>query len=722
MLGACFHDARVCDAVFSPDGRRVLTRTDGDRAFIWDYERSRLVAPPLAHAGRVRHITYSPDGRSVATASADGTACVWDAETGARRLALRHDAPLTWVEFHPDGRRIATAAEDGTVRMWSARDGSPIDWRLPVAAVVEHLAFSPDGSRILTACRDRTARVWGVASAEPVSPPLPYRPPTEVDRYRFNQHMWPRFAPDGEGVASLDGYRAHFWPGGANPEIRTVVIPFRGIEVHFFPGANRMLVTGESPRIGWIAWDDGTFVRELNHTRNANLGAVSPDGKWMLTGSSGGQVHLWDAATARRVGPPRQCGDFCSAVAFTADGSRHLASSQDGTVRVWAIRLRRPAPRPYRYDCGRANLLSRIDKRSGTGSTFSPGGRRRVEWSVGGRAVFFPGPDAPARPVCPSGPVEAARFCDDGSRFVLAGGRSIRAWDAETLAPAGPPIPAATPAGSLSWRYGRLRADQLSRDGIRVVAWDDPKTLSVWDLTTGRRVFGPARHPNPGPVVFASPNYFGHVSDATLSPDGRRLAVAIETTGTLTVWDVESGRIVHHGRLFRGFLSYMHFSSDGRRILLFSTDTLAQMLDAETGKRLAPPVRQSNESPTVGASLDGRRLVVYDVDGDSLRVLDVERGERILSLPYGDRGPAALWFDADGSSIIAMSGDALHKYPIPQFDGPFADAPALLRFLTGQEIDETDGIGYIDQFTFTKDPGRYRDAFLAWKESRGGGE
>ena len=143
LIGACFHNAAVCDAVFSPNGKRVLTRTVGNEAYLWDYEQSRLAAPPLVHAGRVRHICYSPDGKSVATASADGTACVWDSATGAKRYTLKHEGPLTWVAFHPDGKRVVTAAEDKTVRMWSARDGKPLDWRLPVNTVIDHLAFSP---------------------------------------------------------------------------------------------------------------------------------------------------------------------------------------------------------------------------------------------------------------------------------------------------------------------------------------------------------------------------------------------------------------------------------------------------------------------------------------------------------------------------------------------------------------------------------------------------
>ena len=176
------------------------------------------------HAGRVRHICYSPDGKSVATASADGTACVWDSATGAKRYTLKHDGPLTWVAFHPDGKRIATAAEDRTVRMWSARDGKPLDWRLPVDAVIDHLAFSPDGSRLLTAGRDKARSGLGCRSARAISPTLPYRPPTDTERYTFNQDSWPRFAPDGRAVLSSDGKGLQFGRVGRRTRVRT--IPF----------------------------------------------------------------------------------------------------------------------------------------------------------------------------------------------------------------------------------------------------------------------------------------------------------------------------------------------------------------------------------------------------------------------------------------------------------------------------------------------------------------
>src|SRR5262249_43297764 len=278
---------------------------------------------------------------------------------------------------------------------------------------------------------------------------------------------------------------------------------------------------------------------ELSHPREANLGAVSPDGKWLLTCSSGGLVTLWDAATVLRAGPPQRCGDFCSAVVFTADSSRYLAASQDGTVRVCATVPRTPPSHPYRYDCGRANLLVEVMKDQTTYRSYSPDGRRRVEWTRDGKASYHSGPDDAPRPIPHPGPVEDARFCYDGSRLIVSGGRAIRLWDPDTVSPAGRVVTAATLVDPL-WRWNTrisssppvarptpadpgknpgvtrelLRPDHLSRDGTRIVCLEDEKTLSVWDLTDGRRVFGPARHPDPGPQIFEQPSRKGWVSDA----------------------------------------------------------------------------------------------------------------------------------------------------------------------------------------------------------------
>ena len=70
--------------------------------------RPRSVSP-LEHGGPVRSVAFSPDGRRVVTASQNNRAQVWDAETGAKvGPALRHGDDVRTAAFSPDGRRVVT--------------------------------------------------------------------------------------------------------------------------------------------------------------------------------------------------------------------------------------------------------------------------------------------------------------------------------------------------------------------------------------------------------------------------------------------------------------------------------------------------------------------------------------------------------------------------------------------------------------------------------------
>ncbi len=712
LIGACFHDARISDAVFSPDARTILTRTDGEKAYHWDYEKSTLVAPPLVHSARIRHVCFSPDGKSLATASADGTACIWDAASGAKRFTLKHNGPLTWVAFHPDGKRIATSAEDKTVRMWSASDGKPLDWRLPIEAVVDHLEFSPDGSRMVVSSRDNLARVWEVESLKAVSPPLPHRAMSDTVRYESNGDDWPRFAPEGPAVITCTD-DLHVWTGNQADAARTIKLGLIS-EVNFIPGTDRVLVCGPNRVARVIGLKDGKTVQSLIHPRNANNGTVSSDGKWLLTSSTGGLATLWDASNGQGIGVSIRCGDHTSALAFSPDSSRYLVASQDGTVRVWATVPPARDIHPWLRDCGRANRWT--ETLPSGWRVYSPDAKRVVEWAKDQTKASVVSHHQPPRFLEHSEPIDSIAFCDDGSHIVVAGADKVSAWKAETVEPAGPVIQTNV---STARGKGRLISNHLSRDGTRLLAWDDERSLSVWELTTGRRLFGPTGHPDPGPVLFGEARLAGHVSMAVLSPDGLQIAVAINTSGTLTVWDVETGKVLHHNRRYGGFVVGLEFSGDGHRILLYSTDTIVRTYDAATGNPLGAAVRQTTASTglsPVGVSPDGGKIVIHDLIPHALRVIDVDRGERLLTLPIDkEKVPRILWFNDKVSSVNLLSATGAFTVPLPRFDLPLDDALPLLQFLTGQQIDGTDGIEFVDQFTFKKDPERYRRVFQRWK-------
>jgi WD40 repeat protein/serine/threonine protein kinase len=713
LLGVCFNSNRVCDAVFSPDGTRVLARTDGNEAFIWDYVNSRQTVAPLTHSGRIRHVCYSRAGGLVATASADGTACLWNANTGLKLHTLKHDGPLTWVEFHPTEPKVLTTSEDKTVRLWDTKTGQQLEWKFPSDEIVEHAAFSPNGSRLVVTKKSGTARVWAVDPPEPVSPEMPQRVADDNERYRFNYDTWPRFSPDGKAVLSFKDRQLRIWTGADAVEL--ILLPMVALEAYFVGAGQRIFVTGASNSSVVVGRAEKEVLFSLSHPRNSNIGGVSPDGLCLLTASAGGLIHFWNTTTGQQVWTQR-CGDFASAVSFSRDGTKCLASSQDGTIRVWSC-VRKPEYPAYSKDDGRANVIFN-NFPDGHVENLSPDGQVRIAYRGSNPPKLFAAGAKDGIPLEMPAEFDKAQFCNDGSRVILSGPNALATADARSGKLVRPPI-------SIGQGGKTFHLKRVNRDASLVALWDDPKTISVWSLTTGQRVFGPTRNDNPGKLIFGPATSSGLVSDMALSPNGRHVAVFTNSSGTLTVYDVEDGRMRHHAKWFRGAVTGLSFSTDSRRIFVWTTDGTARVFDTEDGRPIGPSiqtrlVRLTGTDPTVlrhcDISPDGQHIVAFDPSLPGVRMWDAIGGDLIMTVPTpGISSPSYLWFAADGSRFNVIADRKSQSIAIPKFNVLASSVGPLVRFQTGQLIDPTDGIDFVDQEVFRTDPEMYRNAFLHWK-------
>jgi WD40 repeat protein len=520
------------------------------------------------------------------------------------------------------------------------------------------------------------------------------------------------------------------WPGKGT-EFKQFPLGYTITEVYPIPHTDWVLATGTLyNRVAVVRASDGKDVHVLSHPRQAAIGASGPDGKYLMTASSGGLIHLRAAATGELVWPPQKCGDFASTVAFSPNGKRCLAASQDGTVRVWAVAPRRVEVRPYQPD-GRANNLT-LRAAAGRTQAYSPGGGKVVEYGGDGPAVFGPAePGAATQQVSHPEPVEEVLFSDDGSCFVVFGHETTRVWDARSGTPAGPPVSVRTEGKGI----GLDRLSRLSRDGSRVAVWDDERTVSVWDLRKGRRLFGPSKLAEPGRRIFGPPEAHGQITGLVLAADGRRLAAATDSSGALTVWEVDSGRLVHHvPKRFQGYAQGFAFSADGQRFLLWASDNnSARVYSTQTaepvGPAINPPVSKSGFArvhPNECAISDnGRWLAFFDSGLGVVRLYDAQWGDNLLQVPLppelspptdGTKSPISrLWFSLDGARVNFAVGGKAYSIAVPRFAVPAEASGPLVRLLTGHRIDPTDGIERIDPGTFLADPARYRRALLAWK-------
>ena len=286
------HTGPVIRAVFSPDGRRILTTSADGTCRIWDAATGEPRSLPLHHGQTVYDGAFSPDGTLMITGSSDGTARLWKTETGqSAGSPLRHDGPVMSVAFHPDGKRVATSGKDRTARLWD-RDGRPL-FMLEHPAWVDLCRFSANGSFLVTTCWDtsmaeRSARVWDAATGKPVGRPLPH----------------------GDGVLTAA-----------------------------FRGDSRRVITGGEDNIAQV-WEVATsrpVGLPMRHNGYVVDAVFSPDGSQIATASVEGRAYLWDAETGELLMPPMEQHGAVRCVRFSPDGRWLLTAGDQNAAHLWDL-------------------------------------------------------------------------------------------------------------------------------------------------------------------------------------------------------------------------------------------------------------------------------------------------------------------------------------------------------------------------------------------------
>lgn len=157
--------AGVYRAIFSPDGKYVLTSgssMDGT-ARVWETATGAMLHEHSTVPGDTGAVDFSPDGKYVLAGGGDKILRIWDAQTGKELHRYTDYTSGTYTAvFSPDGKYIATASADNTARLWDVQTGQELRRFIGHAAPVENVAFSPDGKYILTGSDDGTARLWDV--------------------------------------------------------------------------------------------------------------------------------------------------------------------------------------------------------------------------------------------------------------------------------------------------------------------------------------------------------------------------------------------------------------------------------------------------------------------------------------------------------------------------------------------------------------------------------
>jgi WD40 repeat protein len=389
--------------------------------------------------------------------------------------------------------------------------------------------------------------------------------------------------------------------------------------------------------------------------------AVSPDGSFVVAGSDGGALRIWDAATGAELRAVEAHASRITACTVSPDGSLIVSASSDGTVRLWELHTGDLTSLEGVAGVERAALaedVSSEDPLEDVSRTYGRiAGQVREEFDRGDARHVWD---------CAVGP--------DGSFLVLVGGTWIGVWDVSTRR-------------QRWWRehFGQVKGCAVGADGTFIVTAGEGRVLRLWDSETGEIISTLMGHSEPvyasavspdGSLIASGANdgvklwdarmrgereslesHSDRVTSCTFDPAGGRVA----STGAddrLILWSIESRRREQALEGHDDTVQDCAFTPDGSLVVSAGRDDrTVRVWDPETGEELQ---RLGSDYPvwSCAVSPDGERILS---GGLGLMLWDIDTGARVCAYKGHQAEVWCCAFGPDGSWAVSSSGDATVK-------------------------------------------------------------
>jgi WD40 repeat protein len=349
------HTAEIYGVGFSPDGLRAVTSSYDKTLRLWSVADGRLINVMMGHGDKVAALAVLSKDGTIASGDASGEIRLWDGRTGDALSPAPFAGLGGWVgslSFSPDGRLLlATCGFTGcndTQKVFEVTSGKELETYSKHDNTVFASAFSPDGRLVATGggnsneiyiwdprsgdtkatlkgtgraswavafSRDGRRFAWGStmkhvgqnnrgalemtlrlpSSDEPLGEPEPVSSQDGWLRAQDHLRTWSLQHKAGGDYGHPDAVLDIVRDGKVQASItRDATNAYRHSGYSFTPDGKTVISGGDNGLL--IAYRrDGTTIGEfVGHESEVWAMAVSPDGRYLVTGSGDQTVRLWD--------------------------------------------------------------------------------------------------------------------------------------------------------------------------------------------------------------------------------------------------------------------------------------------------------------------------------------------------------------------------------------------------------------------------------------------
>lgn len=274
------HENDVNDAIFSKDGKFLITASADRTVKFWDATKGDLLHT-LAFGSAILDLDVSESVLAIGREDNFLTLYYFD-KPDLKPFDYEQVDGVKTVRFSPNGFLLAFGLQNGDVRFWQSRDNFFYNGPKHPKSSYIVLAFSPDNNWLLSGGGDSYARL------------------TKRDgtiKYGIRHPDWV------EGVA-------------------------------FGPDPSWFVTVSDDNIVRVLDTDTGAEKFKMSHANFVQKVTVSADGQWIASTGYDHVVRIWDSVSGSpRLEFPLDANG--SAIAFNKDGTRIVVADEDGNISIW---------------------------------------------------------------------------------------------------------------------------------------------------------------------------------------------------------------------------------------------------------------------------------------------------------------------------------------------------------------------------------------------------